>query len=201
MELTFEFTDGMKFKTGKFVLDNPEIMGTGTDMEVEYDDIELYLDGDLYTGGINTWRENNLSADALFENVLSSYLRHNTSEYKNFGEGWSIFSEITDLEEWDGDLLIKLPVYDLGVKVYELDLATPELRYYSYDDEFLLLDTAGRVVTDMEEFYAESMEEDLYNILKGTTACLYMGYNPQAMIDEYGGEDAFVEEFADVYGV
>ena len=111
------------------------------------------------------------------------------------------FSEITDLEEWDGDLLIKLPVYDLGVKVYELDLATPELRYYSYDDEFLLLDTAGRVVTDMEEFYAESMEEDLYNILKGTTACLYMGYNPQAMIDEYGGEDAFVEEFADVYGV
>lgn len=194
MELTFEFADGLKYKTGKFILENPEIIGD-EDMHVEYDDIELYLDGELYEGGINTWRENNISTDALFENILSSYLWHNMAEHKNFGEGWSIFSDMTDLEEWEGDLLVKLPVYSDGIQIYELDLATPEFRYYNCEDEFLLLDTAGRVVTDMEEFYSESIWEDIYNVLKGTTPCLYMGYNPKAMIKEMGGEDNFIKEY------
>lgn len=200
MELTFEFTDKAKWKTGKFVIDDLQVVGEGDDVEVEYDDIQLYLDDKLYEGGINTWSTNDVSADWLFENTLNSYLRNNTSEYKNFGEGWSIFSQLLDMTEKEGDLITKLPVYDFGIQLYELDMATPENRYYSHDDSFIMLDNNGEIVTDYEEFYSEAMLRDIYDILTGTTECLYMGYNPKEMIKEYGGEEGFIAEYEEEFG-
>lgn len=196
MELTFDFTDNANWKSGKFVIDNLRVVGEGDDLEVDYDDIQLYLDGELYEGGISTWSTNDVSADWLFENTLNSYLRNNAAEYSNFGEGWNIFSQILDMTEKEGDLITKLPVYDFGVNLYELELATPENRYYSYGDSFLVLDNESKIVTDYEEFYSEAMLQDLYDILTGKTECLYMGYDPKAIIEEYGGEENFISEFA-----
>jgi hypothetical protein len=195
MELTFEFADKAKWKTGKFVFDDLQIVGADDDVEVEYNDIQLYLDDKLYEGGINTWSTDNLSADALFEDVLNSYLRNNTGEFKSFGPEWSVFSEILDMTEKDGDLVMKLPVYNMGFHLYELDLATPDTRYYSYDDNFIVLDNNGEIITDYEEFYSEAMIQDLRDIITGKTKCLYMGYNPKAWIEECGGEQGFLEEF------
>ena len=132
MELTFDFTNDAKWQSGKFIIDNLRIVGEGDDLEVDYDDIHLYLDDKLYEGGISTWYTNSVSTDWLFENVLNSYLRNNTAEYSNFGGDWGIFNQILDMTEKEGDLIIKLPVYDSGVNLYELELATPENRYYSY---------------------------------------------------------------------
>ena len=196
MELTFEFTDKAKWQTGKFVFDDIQIIGEGDDVSVQYDDIELYLDDQLYEGGISTFHSNSLSADELFESVLNSYLRNNTGEYRNFDPEWSIFSQIMDMTEKQGDLIMKLPVCELDeIVMYELQLATPERRYYCHNDSFMVLDNSGEIVTDYENFYSEAMIEDLCDILTGKTECLYMGYDPKEWIKEYGGEDAFLEEF------
>lgn len=196
MELTFEFTDKAKWQTGKFVFDDIQIIGEGDDVSVQYDDIELYLDDQLYEGGISTFHSNSLSADELFESVLNSYLRNNTGEYRNFGPEWSIFSQIMDMTEKQGDLIIKLPVCELDeIVMYELQLATPERRYYSHNDSFMVLDNSGEIVTDYENFYSEAMIEDLCDILTDKIECLYMGYDPKEWIKEYGGEAAFLEEF------
>jgi len=197
MELTFDFTNDARWASGKFIIDNLRIVGEGDNLEVNYDDIQLYLDGELYEGGISTWTTNSVSTDELFESVLNSYLRNNTAEYSNFGGDWSIFNQILDLTEKEGDLIIKLPVYDFGVNLYELELATPENRYYSYGDSFLVLDNDGKIITDYEEFYSEAMLQDLYDILTGKTECLYMGYDPKAVIEAYGGEENFISEFAE----
>ena len=79
--------------------------------------------------------------------------------------------------------------------VYELDLATPKNRYYSYNDYFLLLDINGGILTDMENFYSEAMYEDVCTILKGELKCLYKSDNIDEMIKEYGGKEGFLKEF------
>lgn len=200
MELTFEFADKAKWKTGKFVFDDIQIVGEGDDVSVQYNDIELYLDGKLYDGDISTFSSNSLSADELFESVLNSYIRNNRGEFAKFGPEWSIFSKIMDMTEKQGDLIMKLPVCKVDdIVLYELELATPDNTYYSYGDSFMVLDKSGEVVTDYEEFYSEAMMEDIYNILTGKTTCLYMGYSPKEMIKECGGEDAYIEEFSSFY--
>ena len=202
MELTFEFADNAKWKTGKFVFDDIQVIGEGDDVNIQYDNIELYLDGNLYEGGISTFQSNNLSTDELFESVLNSYLCNNTGEYKSFGSGWSVFSKIMDkTEEDENGLPIKLPVYDgFDVVMYELQLATPERRYYVYDDDYMVLDNSGEVVTDYEFFYTQAFEADLYECLEGNTECLYRGYDVDAVIEEYGGKEGFIEYYQGEHG-
>ena len=194
MELTFEFTDKARWKIGKFVFEDIQIVGESDDVTVDYDDIELYLDGKLYEGGIATFRSNSLSVDELFENVLNSYLRNNTGEYKSFGKEWNIFDKIMKKAKTENGLVIKLPVYDgFNICMYELQLATPEHRFYAYFDMCMMLDVDGEIITDYENFYMEAFDEDLVACLKGEVECLYRGYDVVAMLEEYGGEQGFLD--------
>ena len=197
MELTFEFADKANWKTGKFVFDDIQVVGEGDDVNVQYDNIKLYLDGKLYEGGIKTFHSNSVSADELFESVLNSYLRNNTGEYTSFGKEWSIFSKIMKKTKANkSGLVTKLPVYDgFVVVVYDLQLATQDHRYYAHDDEFMMLDNSGEIITDYEFFYTQAFEEDLFACLKGETKCLYQGYDTKAIIEEYGGAEGFIDYY------
>ena len=195
---TFTFTtNGGTWKTGTFDVDNISVIGSGDQYDIEYDDITLTLDGEIYEGGISSFRSNSLSADELFSSVVNAYLRGDKSNYTSFTGDWDIFDEVKSLEGWEGNIQTKLPVYDgFEVKQYELDLATPEYRYYSHDDEFLMLDKNGDVVTDMENFYYEGLCDDLVHILRGETECLYKNeYNINAIMEDYGGEDGFLQDW------
>ena len=195
---TFTFTtNGGTWKTGTFDVDNISVIGSGDQYDIEYDDITLTLDGELYEGAISSFHSNSLSDDELFSSVVNAYLRGDKSNYTSFTGDWNIFDEVKSLEEWEGNIQIKLPVYDgFEVKQYELDLATPEYRYYSYQDEFLMLDKNGDVITDMENFYYEGLCDDLVHILRGETECLYKNeYNINALMEEYGGEDGFLQDW------
>ena len=57
------------------------------------------------------------------------------------------------------------------LRIYELDLATPKNKYYYCDDHFLMLDSNGGIVTDMENYYAESMYDDICDIIEGNLKC------------------------------
>lgn len=195
---TFTFTtNGGKWKTGTFDVEHISIIGSGDQYDIEYDDLFLTLDGELYEGGISSFRSNSLSDDELFSSVVNAYLRGDKSNYTSFTGDWDIFDKVKSLEEWQGDIQVKLPVYDGDyVKQYELDLATPEYRYYSHDDEFLMLDKNGNVVTDMENFYYEGLCDDIAKVLTGKVECLYKNdYNIDAIIEDYGGEDEFLSEW------
>lgn len=194
--LTFDFnTDKAQWKKGRFEIDELEIMGDDEDLDIEYDDIKFYIDDKLYEGGISTWAEDNVSTDFLFESVLNSYLRNNTSEFDKFGDEWSIFSKIKNLTVEDDGLIIKLPRYDYGLQLFELDLAIPGFRYYSYNDYCMLLNEEGEILTNMENFYFDSLVEDICKVLKEETKCLYKSENVDYMIKEAGGKESFLAEY------
>lgn len=202
MELTFTLADKAKWKTGKFVIENLQIsdklgnQDSQWEDDITWDDIDLYLDGTKYEGDIQTWAGSNLGADDIFEQCLNAYLRNDSEDYESFGSEWSIFNKCESLKEWKDDLLIKMPIFKYNqFVVYELDLATPKNRYYSYNDYFLLLDINGGILTDMECFYSEAMYEDVCAILKGELKCLYKSDNIDEMIKEYGGKEGFLKEF------
>ena len=200
--LKFEFNPEVaKWKKGQFNIIDLQMIGSGEDLEIEYEDIKLYLDDVLYTGGIDTFTQNNVSVDWLFENVLNSYLRNNTAEYDNFDEGWEEFRKISDMKEDDGKFITKLPVYDYGVKLYELQLVTSSngntYFYYTYNDECMILDQNGDVVTNIDSFYFDSFVEDLVAIFKKDEeiTCLYKSEDTINWIVGEGGEQKIIEEY------
>lgn len=185
MELSFEFNEGAKFKNGKILIDDLKIINDS----IEYGSLEVYLDGEKYTGGINTFAENNVSADWLFNSILNAYLRNDTSGYKSFSEDWSVFKSLESKKEYKDDLVVKLPIYNYDeVEVYDLDLATKQFRYYSCVDRFIMLDLEGKVITDIEAFYTNAMWEDLAKHLLGIEPALYLGYNAEEAIKECRAE-------------
>jgi hypothetical protein len=192
--LTFKFFEDSKYKTGKFDIDELKIIGSGEDTDIEYDDIKFYIDGKLYDGDRTTWAGQRLSASDIFEQVLSAYLREETNDYKNF-EGFEIFKQMESLKEWKDDLLVKFPYYDYGLRIYELDLATPASKYYHSGDMFLVLNNNNEIVTDMECFYESAFYEDLCDILKDEVKCLYKDESVDRMIKELGGPEKFLEEY------
>lgn len=194
LELSFTLKDGKRFKEGVFYIDGLTIIDTDGNYEINYDDIELELDGKPYDGTLEVWR-GYLSTEDIFDQVLSGYLM-NDGTYTSFSEDWSAFTDLENLKEYQGDLLIKLPVFRIDeVVIYELDLATPDHRYYIADDEVMMLDSDNEIVTDMENFYMEAIEEDITDILRGDLECLYMGYNVKQYIEEVGGEEAWLEQY------
>ena len=202
MELSFTLSDKAKFKTGKFVIENLKIADTlgnsdsQWDDEISYDSIDLYLDGNKYDGTITTWAGANLGAADIFEQCLNAYIRNDTENYESFSNDWNIFNKTESLKEYQDDLLVKMPIFELGqFSVYELDLATPKNRYYSCADRCLLISTEGSVRTDIENFYLEAMYSDICAILKDELRCLYKSENIDSMIREYGGKEGFLKEF------
>lgn len=194
--LTFEFnTDKAQWKKGRFEINNLEIIGNDKNLDIEYDDIKFYIDDKLYNGEISTWAKNNVSTDFLFESVLNSYLRNNTSEFDKFGDEWSIFSKIKNLTIEDNGLIIKLPKYDYGLQLFELDLAIPGFRYYSYNDYCMLLNEEGEILTNIENFYFDSLVEDICKVLKEEIKCLYKSENIDYMIKNMGGKENFLAEY------
>lgn len=196
LELSFSMPDRSKWSEGTFYIDGLSIIDTGDNYEVNYDDIELYLDGQLYDETAETWAGAKVNTEQFFDTILSVY-QMNDNTY-DFSEDWSVFDSLDSLKEYQGDLLVKLPIYrDGGVCIYELDLATPYNKYYQCadDGEVLILDEDNSIVSDMEHWYEQGLFEDITAILKGDLECLYMGYNPKAMIEESGGEDAWLNEW------
>jgi len=194
LELSFTLQAGKPFKEGVFYIDGLTILDTDGNYEVEYDDIELELDGEPYDGSIEVWR-GYLSTEDIFDQVLSGYLM-GSDTYTSFSNDWSVFTDINNLKEYKDGLLVKLPIYECGmIYIYDLDLATPDNRYYTSDDMVLMLDNDNEVVTDVEHFYMQGIEEDITAILRGELECLYMGYNVEEYIKECGGKDAWLEEY------
>lgn len=193
--LNFEFNSQLaKWKTGQFKIAEMKIVGSKEDQEITWDTIELYLDGERYSGGINTFTHNNVSVDFLFDSVLNSYLRNNTEEYSKFDEGWSIFKSIESMKEWDGDLLIKLPFYNgFGIDIYELELETPLNKYYRHYEDCLLLNSDNGIITDMETFYSSAFTEDLAEVLQGKIKCLYMSDEVKQWVKEEGEANIIAE--------
>lgn len=182
-ELSFTFNNPKPWTNGTFIITDLEIMDADGKYDVTYDEIELLLDGTPYDGTISTWNGTNLTVDAIFEIVLNGYFMQ-SGAYGNFSADWNIFDSIKQYEAYDNGLLMAMPVYKYDeVIVYELDLATPEHKYYQHDDQVLLLDANNEVLTDMENFYIESMDEDIEAIQNGTLDCLYMSDNVQSYID------------------
>lgn len=193
--LSFKLKPSMRWSDGTFYIEGPDIRAIGNDFEITYDDIRLDVDGQPYDGSAESWAGHKYTVDEIFEQVLSSYLRQDGA-YTEFTQAWDIFSEIEDLKVYKNGMLIKFPVYDWsGISMFSLAYATPEHRYYSCDDQVLMLDENNEVITDMEMFYMEALMEDITNVFLGDTTCLYEGYDVKEMIEEAGGEAAWLEEY------
>ena len=194
--LTFDFNVKDETNHGKFVIDNMRIDTEEDSLAIDYDNIQLFINDAIYTGGIHSFCENNVSASTMFDSVLNAYLRNDTESYSNFNENWSLFSKFESYKEYRDDLLIKFPVYNYSLKVYELQLATPKHKYYNYEDYFLMLDVNNKVVTDIEAFYLSAIGEDIANILQDKERCLYMSDDCKRWIDSEG-KDYFITEFGE----
>lgn len=176
-ELSFTYTDKEITHDCMFIITGLTVMDADGNYEVDYDDIDLVVDGQPYNGEYNTWHGQKLSAGDLFDTVLNCYFMQN-GDYGSFSDDWKVFDSIEQFKEYDNGLLMTLPMYQYGeVVVYDLDLATPEHRYYSHDEDVLLLTADNVVLTDMENFYMESFEEDIAAIESGSVECLYMSDN------------------------
>ena len=204
MELTFVLPDKAKWKIGKFIVENLKLSEKIGNQESQWDDdivwdsIDLYLDGNKYDDTIQGWAGNKLSTCDIFEQYINAYLRHDTQTYKSFGDEWSVFQSCEALKEYKDGFVVKLPYFNGNqFQTYNLDLATPNNRYY-YDGEsekFLLLDINGGIITDMECFYSEAMYEDVCSIIKDELNCLYKSKNIDCLIETYGGKEGFLKEF------
>jgi len=191
MELSFKFNEKANWKSGKFIIDELEIINE----EIEYDDIKLYLDDKEYDGGISTFTTNDVSADWLFESVLNGYLRGDSS-YHSFSEEWKVFKDIENKKEYQDDLIIKLPKYNYDrVELYELKLATRKYLYYEYSESCLLLSTDFVVITDMECFYMDSLYETIAEILLEKEKALYISDSMRRFIKE--NEEDILDEYRD----
>lgn len=185
LDLSFTLKDGKRWKEGRFEINGLDIMDTGDNYEVIYDDIELFVDGKPYDGSASNWAGQNYDVEQIFDQVLSGYLM-NDGTYTSFSDDWSIFTDLESLKMYQGDLLMKFPVYRYGeIIIYELGLATPNSRYYTSDsgDEYMMLDNNNELVTDMENFFMEAFDSDLEDIEAGELDCLYMSDDVQAYLD------------------
>lgn len=182
MDLNFRFNKSNKYSSGRFVIDGLQVTGSSDGGTIDYNDIKLYVDGEPYSDNFERWSGSKASVYEVFDTVVSAYIL-NSNDF-SFDSEWSVFSPITDSIEYSGDLIIKLPVVKYGdVYMYDLQLATDEFRYYAYEDMFMMLRKDGELVTDMENFYTQSLEADLNDILDGKMEAVYIDPYIQEAID------------------
>ena len=182
MDFSFTLADGKIWKTGTFTVDNLSIEDTDGDFNVEYDDISLKVDGKPYDGSAQTWAGRVLDVEELFDSVLSSYIIQD-GDYISFSDEWSIFTKMDKYKKYENGLLMQFPVYDARLYLYKLEMATPDHRYYACDDMYRLYDKDGDLLTDMENFYVEALDEDIAAIQNGTLECLYMSPDVELYIE------------------
>lgn len=184
--LSFSLKDG---KDCYFDVENLSVTGE----DVVYDDILLYIDGELYDQSAETWAGHKLSDSDIFNQVINAYLR-NDSEYYSFTSDWNIFDAFLADSEYVGNIPIELPqLFFDSVDMYTLDLATTDFRFYLTESgDFLALNKNGGIVTDYENFYLSALYEEIEDILNGTTECLYMSEELKEYVDQ--NPDEFLSE-------
>lgn len=178
--LPLSFTENTKFAGQNWLFELSEV-----DIMSASRDVTLYIDGKLYEGGISSFTENNLSAESLFESVFNSFLRGNTKEFV-FPKVWDEeFAYAKALCVYDKDGLLKtFPQlrYD-SFEMYQLELAVPDRRFYSHDEDFILMGKEGDLITDVEAFWQSAIEEDITDCLSGKTEALFMSDNVKGFIE------------------
>ena len=156
-----------------------------------YDNIQLIINGQAYNGKYSTWAGAMLSEGDLFEQCINAYLRQDIN-YK-FDNSWNIFSKLTRYSKKYNGFRLLLPQlkYD-SLRMYKLDLVTPDGKYYAWNSEkFMLLDRGNTICTNYENFYMDSLYGDVKDILSGGTKCLYMSKETRTWIKDMGGKQYF----------
>lgn len=185
MILQFTLKDG---RDCYFDVENLSVTGE----DVVYDDILLYIDGELYNQSAETWAGHKLSDGEIFESVLNAYLRNDTSNYQSFDAGWNVVDALFENMQYDGKVVTVLPVVEFDeVVLYGLNMETTDFKFYTHDDSFKVFDANGGLVTDYENFFMSAMYEEYEDIMNGKTECLYI--TPD--VEEYLSEE--YEEYDD----
>lgn len=182
--LTFEFKSGNQFsgKQGRF-----ELEGLTVSSEIEFDDISFYIDDEKYEGGISTFTSNSLSAEELFSDIVNAYLRDDTTDFE-FDNDWKVFNTIKNKSKYQGNILVSFPQDYYGIVEFECMLKTNEYGFYYSDDMFLMLDKNNGIVTDMEQFFTQALDEEIEDIQSGAKKALYTGEEFDTYVAEYFGE-------------
>ena len=169
---------------------------------LDFEDARVILDGKLYVDEYATYAGQTLAPGDLFEDVLDAYLRGDTSNFKSFSDKWDkYFGKLKKLNEYDGDLLTAYTKYEAGESErYNLQLAIPGYRYYCSDTPCCrVYSDEGDLITDYDEMYEDAITEAITDVLLGDTQCLYMSETTKDWIKEFGGEKAWIEEYASSY--
>ena len=105
------------------------------------------------------------------------------------------------MNEYDGELLTAYTKYEAGeAERYNLQLAIPGYRYYCSDTPCCrVYSDEGDLITDYDEMYEDAITEAITDVLLGDTQCLYMSETTKDWIKEFGGEKAWIEEYASSY--
>ena len=158
---------------------------TVTQTNIDFEDLELYLDDKEYNGDFSSFRTNHVPVDEVLMGLINAYLRNDTEDLE-YINGWEIFNSLKDLQRYDSTpeyiqkyktpLLTAFPqMQPWGeIIVYELQLATDEERFYTVDDYCMLTDENSVILTDMEGFYDNAFIEELIEVNKGTKPILYI---------------------------
>lgn len=197
MELTFELNiPTAKWKKGKFIVENLTINMSNGDEPITFDDIKLFLDDKPYDNSIEAWAGYKLKPEHLFEACINSYIAGN-KDY-SFSDEWKIFNKANSLKEEQAGLITRLPFYYCGeFLVYKLEYATSKFRYYQFYDNPLMLDTEGRVKTDVEAFYMQALYDDICKVINGEERCLYKDPIIDLIINDAGGEQGFLDTYGE----
>ena len=158
---------------------------TVTQKNIDFEELELYLDNKEYDGDFSSFRTNHVPADEVLIGLINAYLRNDTEDLE-YINGWEIFDTLKDLQRYDSTpeylkkyktpLLTAFPqMQPWGeIIIYELQLATDEERFYTAYDYCMLTDKNGVILTDMEGFYDNTFIEELREIDRGTKPILYI---------------------------
>ena len=177
MDITVSFScEGIKGKLN--VLDITDIDPTLDYSEVEAEGFD--------PSKFSRWSGSKATADDILVMVINAYLREDTTFSIS---GLDMFDEIIDSSEVspEGSSYYTIFQYDYDrLEEYSLILATKDFLYYCGDDCYLMLDTKKHtIVTDMENFFNESLEEDMERIESGEIEPYYVDERLDLYDDDY----------------
>ena len=168
MKLNFSLKNGFSCKTGEFEVKDLEVTGNS----ISYSEVTFYRDGVRYNRDIQTWAGQYLHDEEVFVQVANAYLRGDSSGYEPFGEEWEKVLAPLAARKTD-TLLPVINVFD-EIVMYELELKVPCSSFYRHEDEYLLVNCEGKVLTDIDAFYINALEDSVGQIADGELECLYV---------------------------